>query len=87
MAAGTSLQQSQKVIEEQLAVILQVLKQRDVTARQRHVRLHVEVTAINENLQEQSDKLEGQKACYEELRQQMKNLVITQTKEHHQWAH
>ena len=87
MEAGTSLQESQKVSEEQLAVTLQILKQLDITAHQRHVQLHVEVAALKENLQEQSDKLERQKACYEELRQQMKNLVTTQTKEHYQWAH
>ena len=68
------MQQSQRVLEEQLGTILETLKQLDAGAIQRHEQLQTELSTLAQNLQEQRYKLEAQRACYEELRQPVHRL-------------
>ena len=81
MASGTRQQQSQRVIEEQLGSILQTLKQQEAGAIERHEQLQAEVVMLTSNLQEQRYKLEAQKVCYEELRQQMEGLTASHSEQ------
>ena len=57
MASGTRMQQSQRLIEEQLGSILQTLIQQEAGAIERHEQLQAEVATLSSNLQEQSYKL------------------------------
>ena len=81
MAAGTRMQQSQRALEEQLRVILQTLERQDTGAVQRHEQLQTELATLTQNLQEQGYKLEAQKACYDELKQQVHGLSVSQTEQ------
>ena len=81
MATGTRMQQSQRALEEQLGTIQETLKQQDAGAIQRHEQLRTKIATQANNLQEQSYKLEAQKVCYEELRQQKHGLTVTQSEQ------
>jgi hypothetical protein len=71
------MQQSQRALEEQLGAILQTLERQDAGAVQRHEQLQTELATVTQNLQEQSYKLEAQKACYDWLRQQVHGLTVS----------
>ena len=75
------MQQSQRVLEEQLGTILETLKQLDAGAIQRHEQLQTELSTLAQNLQEQSYKLEAQRACYKELREQVYGLSVSQSEQ------
>ena len=81
MAAGTRMQQSQRALEEQLGAILQTLERQNSGAIQRHEQLQKELGTLTQNLQEQSYKLEAQKACYDEVRQQVHGLTVSQSEQ------
>ena len=85
----------QQKLEEHLAVILQRLDiqkaeldqrsaEQDRVSQERHLQLQQllqsEVAGLRIELQQQNSKLEGQKACYEELNriQQMQHAQISQ---------
>ena len=81
MALGMRMQQSQRLIEEQLGNILQTLKQQEAGAIKRHEKLQAEVATLSSNLKEQRYNLEAQKVCYKELRQQMEGLTASHSEQ------